>query len=261
MNLLVEQPYIQRIIAVIKNSMLQTHRKIRVNGRKSDAFVYVLSGSCAYTTEKGSFTVRENQVLYLSNQAVYTMELQTDNYEFIYVDFLAEEREERYDCFVLSVGNEVESAFYKLYRAYRRGEMENHLTCMRYLYGIYEQLRKSSASVYLQGTLRDKIAEVKEYIEEHYGDTALSVASLSERFGMSEVYLRKTFRAVYKTSPKKYMVSIRLKKAINWMQYSFLSLEECAKLCGFSCVQYFNKAFKDATGETPAVYRRRIYKE
>ena len=53
MDILVEQPYIKKVIAVIKNSLVRTPRKISVKGRLSDAFVYILSGECEYTFENG----------------------------------------------------------------------------------------------------------------------------------------------------------------------------------------------------------------
>ena len=258
MDILVEQPYIKKVIAVIKNSLVRTPRKISVKGRLSDAFVYILSGECEYTFENGArFTVRKGDLLYLANNAVYDMKLQTDIYQSIYVNFLFD-TSHFYESKVYPY-NEIYNFFHlfkKLYQEYQNINAHSSVACMHQLYEIYLSLCKLSEKTYVPSTLREKIEESKNYMQLHYADSDLSLPTLSQMAKMSEVYYRKNFYSVYKISPKKYLTQLRINKACELLQSSFLSIEEVASSCGFSSWPYFSKVFKLATGETPAVYRK-----
>ena len=263
MEILKEKPYIQKLITVVKNSMKRTPRRLFVNGRLSDAFVYILSGSCAYRFQNGGqFTVQSGDVLYLANQAVYEMKLQTEMYSFIYVDFLFEGGQ-KYDSTVYKSTNDGDylNMFKKLYSEYKSLKPKAKIACMRRLYEIYTTLCERNEQTYVPQSLKEKMEICKEYIHSNYGDKDLSITNLAKLAQMSEVYFRKAFEAVYKTSPKKYLTCVRVEQACQWMRYSFLSLEQCASLCGFSSLQYFSRVFKNEIGETPAIYRKSLYNE
>lgn len=74
--------------------------------------------------------------------------------------------------------------------------------------------------------------------------------------GMSEVYFRKLFKQLYHLTPGQYLTAVRVKRTRELLAYPYLTLEECAKQCGFSTVQYFCRVFKEHTGQTPAKYRK-----
>ena len=262
MEILKNQPYIKDLIAVIKNSMMQTPRKIFVNGRLNDAFVYILSGACTYIFENGSqYVAQSGDVLYLANHAVYEMKLQTEKYEFIYVNFLFD-GEQFFESKVYSCEENYNflPIFKKMYQEYRSMSAHSRITCMRQLYDIYSLLCEMNERTYVPDSLREKMEASKEYMQLHYAEINLSIATLAERAEMSEVYYRKMFQATYKVSPKKYLTLIRIKKSCQLLEYSFLSLEEVAVLCGFSSWQYFSRVFKNKTGESPASYRKKKIK-
>ena len=74
---------IKNIIAVIKGHNANCHRLLKHAGRHSDAFVYILSGSCSYQFDDGTaFTVHAGDVFYLPYQSVYTMYIYDSNYKF-----------------------------------------------------------------------------------------------------------------------------------------------------------------------------------
>ncbi|MBE6651758.1 MAG: helix-turn-helix transcriptional regulator [Ruminococcaceae bacterium] len=100
--------------------------------------------------------------------------------------------------------------------------------------------------------------EARFYIDENFNLPEFSITLLAERIEMSEVYLRKLFRAQYGISPSKYLISVRLKNAKKLMKYPFLTLEECALQSGFSSLQYFCRLFKKETGISPGKYRKEL---
>ena len=258
MNILNEKPYIQKLIAVVKNSMQRKPRRISVNGRLSDAFVYIISGECDYFFENGfTFTAQAGNVIYLSKHAVYEMKLQSENYSFIYVDFMFEENGQ-FESALFKNEYDYSVLFRRLYAEYKNASAEHKINCMQRLYDIYAAIcYQNKQAAYVPTSLKGRMETCKEYMDAHYDDVGLSIVCLSELAQMSDVYFRKNFQSIYHLSPKKYLTQIRLEHATELMQYSFLTLEECAFACGFSSWQYFSRVFKNAYGETPAVYRKK----
>ena len=256
MNILKEKPYIKKIITVVKNSMQRTPRKIFNNGRLSDAFVYIISGECDYFfADETSFTARPGCVIYLSNNAVYEMKLRTEQYSFIYVDFMFEDSND-FKSLLFENDYDYYTLFKRLHVEYKKSGTNGKITSMRRLYEIYESICLQNDSTYVQNTLRDKMERCKEYVSLHYDDENLSIPELSKIAEMSDVYFRKTFQSVFKISPNKYVTKVRLERSLELMKYSFLSLDEIASMCGFSTVQYFGRVFKSEFGETPAAHRK-----
>ena len=251
--------YIKRIINVIKADNPNHHRLLSVNGRHSDAFVYIVSGSCTYGFEdEKKFTVREGDILYLAHGAVYTMYIHSENYRFIFCDFEFDS-----DCARKSADysakniSDAENLFNKLLKFHTSPSKTSFAESMAMLYDIYGVVLAASDSTYIERSAKNKISDAGKYIDANYKSELLSVDFLAERTGMSTVYFRKLFKAQYGISPSQYIISVRLKKAKEFMKYPFLTLEECAGQSGFSSLQYFCRAFKKATGTTPAAYRNK----
>ena len=61
------EPYVIKLIEVIRNSMAPYTKPFTVTGRHSDAYVYILTGTCFYEFENDSFSVKAGDILYLAN--------------------------------------------------------------------------------------------------------------------------------------------------------------------------------------------------
>lgn len=96
-----------------------------------------------------------------------------------------------------------------------------------------------------------KLARAVSYIEEHLFEYELSNSSIAEYLGISEVYLRKLFRQEFRTTPKQYVLGLRLAKAKKLLCQSDFSVTRISEECGFSCVYHFCRAFKSKVGCTP----------
>ena len=250
-------PSVEKILAVIKNTM-QKKGRVTVGGCASDAFVYILDGACHYLFANGtSLDAQTGDVLYLASGAVYEMTLQTPRYEFIYVDFTFSSDEQRKCAVFRGQSTDYAALFRGLFAAYTRHTPEAPLTCMRYLYSIYEGVCKNHTPAYVQGELRARMARAKAEIELRFSDPDLNISALAKTHEISEVYFRKAFATAFGVSPKKYIVAFRVEKAKQFLAYPFFTLTECAARCGFSSRQYFSKVFLAHTGETPAAYRKK----
>ena len=226
---------------------------LNVKCRHSDAFVYILSGSCTYVFADGdTFTVNKGDILYLAHQADYTMHIHTNDYKFIFCDFEFNETSPRKsDVYTPHSPDYSENLFIKLLQ-----NKDAFTDALSILYSIYGIVMKTENKIYISKSSRNKIAESKDYIDANFKDTSLSVDFLAEKAVMSNVYFRSLFKAQYYLSPSQYIISARLKNAKSLMKYSFLTLEECALQSGFSSLQYFCRVFKKYTGMTPSEYRK-----
>ena len=101
-----------------------------------------------------------------------------------------------------------------------------------------------------------------KHIESNYQNPKLSNVELAQKCNISEVYFRKVFTEVYKTTPKQFIMDVRIDKAKQLLSDGFLKFGAVAEQCGFSNQYHFCRLFKEKTGLTPTEYMKqnRIYK-
>lgn len=100
--------------------------------------------------------------------------------------------------------------------------------------------------------LRDKILA---YIEEHYDDVNLGVATIADHFGLNPSYLSYFFKEQMEQNMTDYINSVRLKKAKELLKDRSLSINEVAMRIGYGTAARFIRVFKKDEGITPGEYR------
>ena len=93
------------------------------------------------------------------------------------------------------------------------------------------------------------------YIDEHLGDSALSVRLVADHFAISEPTLQKAIRMEKGCSFFDYVEQQRYERALSLLRSTSLPIAEVAKVCGFNSTNAFYKAFKRKSSITPAVVR------
>ena len=131
---------------------------------------------------------------------------------------------------------------------------ENRAKMMSVFYNLLHRLSTESS-------VRNVILPAIMYIESNYQNPKLTNSVLAEKCNISEVYFRKIFTEAYKTTPKQFIVDIRINKAKQLLSDGFLNIGAVAEECGFSNQYHFCRLFKEKTGFTPTEYmkRNRIY--
>lgn len=254
--------YIGALYSVIESTNRSHPKPLFVHGRHSDAFIYIIEGGCTYTVEGGDrFSVGAGDVLYLAKGAVYRMDVDEGDYHYIFCDFdFIDGTERNSTVYTPTNTGEVANLFRRLYRTYTARAVGAHAECLALLYRIYTAVVQSVGRAYVGQSSRERIEAIREHINRNCGGE-LSVRALAEMAGMSEVHLRKLFHSIYGISPLSYIISTRLERAKQLMQYPFLTLEECATQSGFSSLAYFSRVFRESVGMTPTAYRRTIPKK
>ena len=258
-DILQENLCIRRLLTVIKGKNPQHHKLLSNRERHSDAFVYVISGSCTYRFEdQTEFTAKAGDVFYLPYRSSYTMYIHDSNYRFIFCDFeFAEPGEKQSALYSNQAQKNADRLFTKLLNRYNAPDHNAYTECMSILYGIYSILQQERQKSYLGKSKEDNAARAKQFIDEGFAEPSLGVFAIAEKIGISEVYLRKLFKARYGISPSQYLLSVRLRNSQKLMQYPFLTLRECALQSGFSSLQYFCRTFKKEIGIPPGEYRKK----
>ncbi|MNF66821.1 HTH-type transcriptional activator RhaR [compost metagenome] len=98
---------------------------------------------------------------------------------------------------------------------------------------------------------------ILQYIQSNiYEPEKLSVAVMSEKFGISETYLGRYFKKQANETLQDYISKYRIKLVENRLMYSDLRVGEIANELGFNDESHLNKIFKKHKGITPSLFRK-----
>jgi len=98
------------------------------------------------------------------------------------------------------------------------------------------------------------MAEAAAYMEKHYMDD-ITIEQVLDISHYSQRHFIRLFSAAYNTTPQKYLMNIRIRKACSLLKESTMPITEIAMRCGFGDSNYFSRAFRKTKGITPSQYR------
>lgn len=92
------------------------------------------------------------------------------------------------------------------------------------------------------------------YLRAHLGEK-LSLDELARASGMSVSSMEGKFRAITGASAYRYLIRLRMERAMQLLTETAYSVTEIATRCGYDNLFYFCNAFKKEIGMTPSQYR------
>lgn len=229
------------------------------SGRKSDGLLYIIGGKCEYFFENGdSFTVKSGDVFYLANGARYEMNIITERYDFMAVNFFF--KEEEGTCRSENFGNmpDCENKFLKAISAWENKHKGYMTETLGILCEIYTQILKNSQSEYMRSASREKIDRAREYMHLHYADEDMSIAAVARENKLSDAHFRRLFVQYIGVSPQEYLINLKINRAKELLAIG-LSVSDASSQCGLADQCYFSRIFKKYTGMTPSKYRRDFF--
>ena len=176
--------------------------------------------------------------------------------ECIVVDFDAPEEGSTIQSVEISDNSPMMAAFLKLESLSGRDDALNKLESMQILYGLLVFLCKAANKKYVTQDKRHLLEPSVEYMTEHYADPVIRNDDLAALCGMSTVYFRKTFEAVYGSPPIRYLHNLRIQKAKAILSGDFDSVTQVAESVGYGSVYHFSKMFRLYTGQSPSDYAK-----
>lgn len=157
--------------------------------------------------------------------------------------------------------SEVRKILLELCKCYNDGLPEQSILMQSLLLKLIYILRRESteriASYIPKSGNRSVIEQTVSYIRDN--PTAdLSLQALASKAKFSPVYFHKLFKASTGKTLHEYVEEQKIKKAIDIMVSTDLTLTQIAYECGFSSQSYFNSAFKKKMNLTPREYEKNV---
>lgn len=92
---------------------------------------------------------------------------------------------------------------------------------------------------------------IRKHIEENYADPQLSLISVADSFGISEVYLSRLFKQSFEQNFSKYVEELRMNKAKELIEMDMYTVSDISGIVGYNSPQTFRRAYKRYFGCTP----------
>lgn len=168
--------------------------------------------------------------------------------------------ENQYLSHTTSLGNYLNSINEQVKAQVFSSEQVNH----ELFYSLAERLVMDQTAVFKQlqniptvkaETKRElfrRIQQGKAFIDAHFTES-LTIDRIAREAGMSEFHFFRLFKQTIGASPYQYLLSIRLKQALELLKADY-SVSEVAHSMGFADIQSFSKAFKKQYGSAPSQF-------
>ena len=98
------------------------------------------------------------------------------------------------------------------------------------------------------------ISKAIEYMEQHYTEH-ISNKHLAKLCSISQDCFIRTFKMYYDTTPRQYILDLRIKKAKEMLVSHSRNVNEIAYSLGFESATYFSNMFKKKVGVSPNQYK------
>ncbi len=94
---------------------------------------------------------------------------------------------------------------------------------------------------------------ILQYIDRHYNDVNINVATIAEHFDISSAYYARVFKKIMGISPLDYIHKLRMRSAKRLMSKG-VSVKDAASIVGYGNPITMSRAFKRYEGVTPGSY-------
>ena len=126
------------------------------------------------------------------------------------------------------------------------------------LYLIIKESKKSKRGYNLKNGGAQSIDATVKYIKDNLIDV-LTLESVAARAGFSPVHFHNIFKTAVGKTLHEFVEEQRIKKAVNLLITTDMTLTEIAYECGFSSQSYFSYAFKRKMGKAPREYAKKLF--
>lgn len=162
----------------------------------------------------------------------------------------------------LDDANDIRDIFVAICESYSTKSFEDEIMLQSFILKLVYTLDRYAPSFKIKHSPKHNNSEVIEqtlkYISENLVSD-LSLKTLSELYNFSPVYFHKMFKSSTGKNLREYVEEQRIRKAIELLVSTEMTLTQIAHECGFSSQSYFSYAFKRYAGITPREYVKDIY--
>lgn len=229
------------------------------------ALHYIESGRGTLETQKANFLLRAgDSFIIFPDTEVYYYPDPTDPWEYVWIEFKGDEVDgllsltelepnkpvvkkspENLGSLFPVINNREAQPFEKV-----RDEAQ-----LRLLLSLYMEYYPKETLIL------DYVERAKEYIENNYWRTNLSVLEIVNAVNLERSYLFRLFKEATSMSISSYLTARRIQRASELLCSNALSIKSVACSVGYQDQLYFSKVFKKTTSYTPTEYMTLFAKE
>lgn len=103
---------------------------------------------------------------------------------------------------------------------------------------------------------RDVMEQIRDYLEENYADSTLSLSIVAEKFYLNPSYLSRTFRKRMDITLVEYLNKVRIRHACDYLRTGDWKGYEVAERVGIPNPDYFGRCFRKYMGMSVNDYRK-----
>lgn len=230
-------------------SLSQENKAMFNSERNFNALSFRFNADTVIKTESNEYNLLDNYVTYVPARLNYKRASRKE--DLIAVHFETTSYNTKSIEFFKSESEILPRLFRDILSCWESKERGYKLKCSAIFYEILAECYKQN---YKESAKASKIQPSVDYINENYKNSELTVKEAAGKSFMSEVYFRKLFKNEYGTSPKRYIVNLRIQNAVGLISTGYYSLKEISHMCGYADYKYFSTEFKKAMGICPSEY-------
>ncbi len=227
--------------------------------RRNDGFAIMLEMPHTYYFESGEVvTVPKDGIIFMPKGSTYRVESQVPqqaggcyaiNFDLADVSGLPP------FSFLPKHPQSLLHHFQAAERGWKTKNLAYQEKCRSELYAILHDIKQECFFKYVPQRQADRIQPAMQYIHAEYTNGQIEVGKLAHLCHLGETAFRALFAAVYHTTPKKYMQTLRLSHAEELLRSELYSVREAMEMSGFTDEAYFSRIFKAHFGVSPKNYR------
>lgn len=124
--------------------------------------------------------------------------------------------------------------------------------------GFLESVRTNMLSGDKANDPSNNLDKILAYIEQHYTEP-LKLSEIASHFHFNASYLSSYFSTHHSEGFSEYLNRVRIKKSMELLANSTVSISNISGMVGYSEHSYFCKVFKRITGISPGSYRKELH--
>ncbi len=246
------------VIEVISaNRLLTSPVRVKTTRKKRERWAIILKreGRTIYTSGDQEIISDKLHPVILPKGCSYCWEC-IEPGSCITIEFDADSESVELLSFTISDNSSIINGFTKIESCMTLKQNGYKLRALYEIYGILLFLSKSKIKQYLPQNKKSILEPAIKFMRDNYMQNKITNDILAQLCGISTVYFRKTFEAVYGMSPIKYLETLRINKAKSILESDYESVCQVSESVGYSSIYHFSKMFKKHTGITPSEYAK-----
>lgn len=224
-----------------------------IENRKSNAFLFRISGSVDYNVGGKTLRVNEGDMIFIPRGSTYSYLSLSEDCAYVSLNFLADIVSPVPTVYNMENFSLIDYIYNHFAEAWKKGNSSDKYKCHAIFYELLSYLSNIEHAQYSDSRKKDIIKPALEYLQDRIFDFSLRVDELHKLCGISDTYFRKIFISIYGTTPQKYITNKRISHAKSIIDSGdFDTISEIALSVGYTDPLYFSRAFKNKYGTSPS---------